>query len=326
MKKIKDLLEKWSYALMGLMSALMLVASSTIHIHAEKKVYETYPYQELFTEGKEWLWCHYVNYMNYVNTSQVHYMISVKVDGAKVIDNIECKRLKIEIFSNPSADGCSLCGNWFDRDFINLLMPYKYDFPVEAIPEEVYVYEENRKIYFYRDPGIKLNDTKSDIIGCNPYFDLFMDLNISIGDECPGLGVIEKDELIEIDGVSHRVISGNSKEYINKSEIGESEWIEGIGATFGLSMHNELFYYYRGHVANYTIPKVALVKVIDNGKTIFDRTKEFGELGLDVITGMKTPEIHPDCNENCFDLHGRPIKAPANKQLYIRNGRVMIAH
>lgn len=158
----------------GTMVALVCLLNLSTDVYAQTKGYEEFPYSELFTEGKEWTMYHFtVSPSGFRN----HYIITVKVDGSKNIEGIDCKRLTINLQNFNGS--CYVCENWLDRSLANDIGQLFYGLDV-AIPEEVYVYEKDRKIYYYKNPGVKIKSDESGLYGCDPYFALYMDLNRTI--------------------------------------------------------------------------------------------------------------------------------------------------
>lgn len=296
-------------------------------VNANAPIYEDYPYAELFTEGKEWIWYHFSCDPYSRGKYNAHEIVTVKVDGSKIIDGIECKRLKLE---RKFGHGyCNACDFWFNRDHFNLMEDFTYNF-VGSFPEEAYVYEKDRKIYFYRNPGVRYTSDGNDIEPCDPYFDLYMDLNISIGDRGPNMGIIDTDELIYIDGKPHRRITGKYDEDEDVEDWEVSEWIEGIGATAGLSRYKQFFWFSNIGVSGMSGPDYyRLAYVIDNGKVIFDQSDVLRNLGMEVdipaaaVESIKADDEH---SHKYFDLQGRPISAPLRNQLYIHDGKIRLQH
>lgn len=68
-----------------------------------------------------------------------------------------------------------------------------------------YFYEEGDKIYRYREPGqywiLDENGKETGRVGLkDPYFDLYMDLDISLGDNLIDIGEIDDIRFVEIGG------------------------------------------------------------------------------------------------------------------------------
>lgn len=301
-----------------------------------KRRLEDIKYYPLFTEGKEWTWYHFRSYIGQYSTDAI---ITVKVNGSKTIEGIECKRLTIDV-TPVSQNGCYYCNNWFNRNEANSRYHDKFGCDV-GIPEEVYVYEKDRKIYYYKNPGIRLNAEGTGIEIGEPYFALMMDQNISIDDKVGDYYMVTGDDLIDINGKPHRRISKN---FIPDPDFGftvapspDVEWVEGIG---GLTNHNYGWNYQPcyGYYADkpedndheneeltgfptFYYTEVAHVK--DNGKVIYDRTDALRELGLDVPTAVASVETEGNYSGICFDLQGRRIDENNHKGLYIRNGKIL---
>ena len=166
----------------GIMCMVCSVWAAPVSASAQSAGYEDIPYSEMFTEGKEWTLCHFgLEYNHYINPERlykIHAFIDVKVDGEAIIEGINCKRLKIDV--KMIEPYCWDCYCWLDREGINEEKEYGYEDVPIAIPEEVYVYEKDRRVYFYRNPGFIL-ENHYDIKECEPFFQLYMDFNKSVG-------------------------------------------------------------------------------------------------------------------------------------------------
>ncbi|MDE6271524.1 MAG: hypothetical protein K2M31_00765 [Muribaculaceae bacterium] len=291
--------------------------------NAQVKGYEEYPYAELFTEGKEWTWIHYGIKPGYDGKPffTTHYVVTVKVDGSKNINGVDCKRLTIDTESMPGS--CNVCDYWLNREYANAFSYYTYRVSM-GIKEEVYVYEKDRKIYFYRDPGVKYKDEVSDEITlCRPYFDLLMDLNISVGDNGGCLGKIISDELIYIDGQPHRKLVGTGLEYSTVPNWKAFEWIEGIGSSEVLCNYTQYFWSYAPLAPDMCIDDYILAEVKDNGKVIYDQMDVIRNLGLQVPVTLGAAVIPEQVtNHKCYDLQGRPINSPKHGEFFIRDGKI----
>ncbi|MDE5773282.1 MAG: hypothetical protein K2H86_02340 [Muribaculaceae bacterium] len=293
-------------------------------VSAHTRGYEDVPYSEMFTEGKEWTLCHFFSRYPF-ERYDVHAFIDVKVDGEAVVEGIDCKRLKIDV--RMSAYGnCPECYGWLDREHVGdwAISPGddSIDIPEPvAIAEEVYVYEKDRRIYFYRNPGLKTDDNYH-VSKCEPYFDLIMDLNKSIGETINGFGLIVTDEVVEINGQKHRRIAPE------KSDDGslDAEWIEGIGSAWGYGMQEEF------HTFLVPIPTerqaclYALAQVKDHGTVIYDNTDKLAAMGIiGITTGVERCTVDTQDEDNiCYDMLGRILKHPQRGQFYIKNGKKYI--
>ncbi len=325
-KKIEILLRP----VVGFTIACILLLGTNFESQAQVKGYEEYPYSELFTEGKEWTWCHYIWYRGEYYPEK---LINVKVNGSSTIEGIECKRLLIEIQPLSTHCSCDDCCLWLRENF------QKYGYNV-AIQKHVWVYEKDRKIYYYKNPGIRLNSDKTDIAIGSPYFALLMDQNFSVGDNFDDTYIITGDELIDINGVPHRKISKNYRKDLDVTMNPEAEdkvWIEGIGATSGFPWNYEVMFPYYVEknpdeewmtglpsfsYMDRTFPYIDLALVKDNGNIIYDGRDKLSELGVDVTSGIKTLETEEVTSDKCYDLQGRPIDPKNAKGLYIQNGKV----
>lgn len=292
-----------------------------VHEGMVKHHLEDVLYYHLFNVGKEWIMCHFAESPS-VNGGveyNVHSFITVKVDGVKEIDDIRCKHLTIDV--KNTGHSCNSCCNWLYDGWRmwqdNSENFKKYDF-YTGIPKELYVYEKDRKIYFYRNPGIRFTTDKSDIEQSDPYFDLLMDLNVSVGDRWEYkkdfnfyLGTIETDDFIEIDSKRHRRITTISDYTTNDWD--RTEWIEGIGCPTGfgfLSRYDSIMFPQRTEMK---APYYQIMQVKDNGKVIYDRSEILAGLGLDISTGIQHVENDSEsvaAPAKYFNLQGVEVKNP----------------
>ncbi|MDE5552806.1 MAG: hypothetical protein K2I91_06350, partial [Muribaculaceae bacterium] len=283
--------------------------------------YEDIPYSEMFTEGKEWTLCHYGAINDYYNPGWIytqHALIYVTVDGEAFVEGINCKKLKIDVklLSHPY---CWECEYWLDREFSYFGGLTKST----PIAEEVYVYEKDRRIYFYRNPGLTLENYE--VKKCEPYFQLYMDLNKSVGEYAEGLGKIISDEIIEINGNPHRRIVSS---FSDDERWPDMEWIEGVGGSMGLGLleNDDLRCWYFEIPTDMAMRQsyYMLVQVRDNGKIIYDNNDKLKAFGFDVITNVEENLSEKIENNVCYDLMGRPLKNPQKGELYIKNGKKYI--
>ena len=291
-----------------------------VHEGVVKRNLEDIKYCPLFTDGKEWTMCHYAATPgpNGQTVYTTHDLIHVKCDGSKEIDGIKCKRLTIDV--EDFGYSCNGCYSWLGEYIKYLSQESKYDF-YTGIPQEVYVYEKDRKIYFYRNPGIRFKPDTYEVEQCEPYFELLMDLNVSVGDSGIGLGTIATDDLVEIDGKRHRRLA--PKYSTDIAEWNKQEWIEGIGAAMGLNDLVRYDQYMFGQMTELKVPRFELTQVKDNGKVIYDRSERLKEMGLNIVTGVE--EIVTDCEAGeatYFNLHGVRVNNPSHG-IYVKvaNGK-----
>ena len=322
---LKERIPKAALRLAGWICAVAMLAGSAAEASAEEKAaYEDIPYQELFTQGKEWTWYHIMVKPDIDNGTvryETHWIINVKVDGSKEIDGIGCKRLEISL-EKVGQNSCSTCDSWLDHSLLSGLAD-QYDFKL-GIPEEVYVCEKDRKIYFYRNPGLHY-DPKSGLLGsCDPYFDLLMDLNITVGDKIPSIGKIKSDNIVNINGKPHRCLSAGQTKINEKGRLADGEWIEGIGASIGQSMYETYYDKYGFHYAETGMPYFLLADCKEDGVTIFDQSELLKDLGVYVTNGIPDVEEQHCHPRGCYDLQGRPVETPAHGQLYIQDGKIRL--
>lgn len=292
-----------------------------IHEGLIKKRLQDVKYYPLFTEGKEWTMYHFDAEPDYKGGADfiTHHIINVKVDGSKEIEGIQCKRLVIDVQS--LGGGCNGCRNWLNRDWVNELFYDKYGFNV-AIAEEVYAYEKDRQIFIYRNPGIKLNAEKKDIEQCEPYFELLMDLNVSVGDPAPSVRKIDTDDMVTINGKPHRRLTEPDPED-NYSWM-KWEWIEGVGCSIGFSNYKIYDQYYADPFTELKVPYFQLALVKDKGQVIYDRRDILKNMGLDIVTSVEEIATEENSDPYYYDLQGRRIAEPTPGEPYIHQGKIRV--
>lgn len=138
------------------------------------------------------------------------------------------------------------------------------------------------------------------------------------------MGLINVDEIIYIDGEPHRRITGSYSDD-RMEEWRVAQWIEGIGATYGLSQYHGCFNYLLLS-PDMQVPFFMLAHVRENGKTIFDQTDVLKSLGLDVptadVSGADLIEAESKHIHQCYDMQGRPMSHPRHGELFIRDGKI----
>lgn len=195
--------------------------TTKINTSAEK-VHDDYVRPELFSEGKRWVAWHgnlYLgpnNLFDY-NNIEPNFLFYISVDGDEVIDGKSCKRIKLQ--TQYLGDSCRYCYYNYSREHSET----KY----------FYFYEEGDKIYRYREPGqywiLDENGKETGRVGLkDPYFDLYMDLDISLGDNLIDIGEIDDIRFVEIGGKTRRVVSSSWPEFDFLNH--ERNWIDGIGS------------------------------------------------------------------------------------------------
>ncbi len=306
-----------------LIGFLFIISNVSAHVTS----YDEFPYAEMFTEGKEWTVCHFSGYPVHIDEEPGYYVpkysvdtyIYIKVDGSAMIEGIECKRLKIDIQYTLSG-GCEYCNFWIYPDTDYVVNPEMYRLRV-GLPDEVYVYEKDRKLFFYKNPGIRLKEDSYELEECEPYFDLIKDFNVSLGMEN-----ITADELIEIDGNPHRSITyyyENGPYYEEWKK--KQRWIEGIGCTHAWVHAGYPYYEYNPYFhEDIYIPECLLMYVKQDGKIIFDQTDLLKSLGLDITASIEAPAVEHQHSDKCYDLQGRPIDRPERGQLFIQDGKIQV--
>lgn len=272
-----------------------------------------YEYRELFTEGKSWIMWHGHNLSP---NPETHLIFKVAVDGEQVIDGIDCKRLKVEIDKSHMQGFCMECTYFLGVDTEEGFAP--------ALPEYIYAYEKDKKIYVYRESGpyyeYDENGYLTDMKYGKPYFDLLMDLDVNLGEKAMGMGEIKKVEYKEYGGILRRVI------YNEDSYLGTyypTHWIEGIGSNY---CADEWEWY-----ISPTIPvptKLSnwyhnfLVSCSENGKIIYDNTDILKTEGinLDFVSSVETLGVNQE-DDKYYNLQGIPIINPVKGNIYIHGGK-----
>lgn len=300
---------------------------SAILVGTELENYDdsNYEYQELFTEGKEWIiWHGFLDIDNY-QFQENHLVIYVSVDGEEIIDGIKCKRLKY--YADSSGYECFDCRR-------NTVTGIKY----------FYGYEKDRIIYIYRNPGKKgIFDEWGNWIGTlktEPYFDIYMDLNVELGEMCFDMGEIDKINYRDFNGTVRRVIA-SCKVFEGMTEVGEERnWIEGIGsnmvanqyASYNDSMVNRPASEHPGsssdmyNSGSYNV----LLQCSENGVTIYDNMDRLKKVGLNLDMVRNTSDIESiEINEKSkvgiyYNLQGIPVDNPQKGEIYIYNGKKLL--
>lgn len=304
-----------------------ILGFSAILVGTELENYDdsNYEYQELFTEGKEWIIWHGFFDIGEYYYQQDHLVIYVSVDGEEIIDGIKCKRLKY--YADSTGYNCYECRR-------NTVTGIKY----------FYGYEKDRKIYIYRNPGKKcIYDERGSVIKIletEPYFDIYMDLNVELGDICFDIGEIDKIDYRDFNGTVRRVIA-DCKNFEAFPEIGyERNWIEGIGSNMVANQYSSFNYSMTTRPApehpgsssdlynsgQYNV----LLQCSENGVPIYDnmdRLREFG-LNLDMVkntNNIESIEINEKSKEGIYyNLQGIPVDNPQRGEIYIYNGKKLL--
>ena len=158
-----------------------------------------------------------------------------------------------------------------------------------------------------------------------PYFELYMDLNYTIGERAPGLGEIIADYCKDFDGVTRRVICGTR--YDSFGILGAREsWIEGIGSnTVANQFTNYLFrqtpsqsYYHQDYY---------LALCTQDGVPIYDIRDKLDEMGIyygetssvNTIPSERIAENVED--DNYYNLQGLKTTNPKSGEIYIHHGK-----
>lgn len=297
---------------------LLFFLESFVPLYAVESTIETIPenykYQELFTEGKSWIMWHGLeSYPGY----ETHLIFKVSVDGEQEVDGILCKRLKVVIDQSFSHGSCMECMYFLGVDCDEGYVP--------ALPEYLYAYEKDKKIYFYRESGpyyeYDENGHVLDLKYGKPYFDLLMDLNVNVGETAMGMGKITSVTYKEYGGVVRRVIS-NDVSYIH-SDYYPTHWIEGIGSNYCADDWEWLF------PPCISVPTMIsnwyhnfLVSCSENGHLIYDNSEILREVGinLDFISSVEKIQMLPS-SDLYYNLQGIPVENPRHGNIYIYRGQ-----
>ena len=268
----------------------------------EEPLNEEVPYECLFQDGRSWIAWHGLAW----NGSETHEFIKVVVVGDKIVEDIPCKVLKVE-FIKLSPNGC-----WNSPD--------RADFP-----EYIYAYEKNRKIFIYRENGpYYIKDEigrEIELKYGEPYFDLYVDLNLTVGDSLKFGETILNDFVSEYGGSKHRTLE---LKFATPGVFPESFWIEGIGS-------NNLSSQWK----RYSDPKLptattsceqGLVMCCQDGEPIYDNRKAMLDLGinLDVLTSIDEVLMNTECSSYYYNLQGVKILQPHKGEIYIHNGKKIL--
>lgn len=299
-----------------LLTALWGIFGTHLSASGAETTSEQYEYKHLFTEGKSWVMWHGVGASSDYET---HLIFNVAVDGEKEIDGITCKRIKVEIDNSHSEGTCMECMYFLGVDDGENFTP--------ALPGYIYAYENDKKIYVYRESGPYYEYDEDGLVKelkyGKPYFDLLMDLDVNVGDAAMGMGEITKVEYKEIGGVTRRVISNDISFLGLDNPI---EWIEGIGSNY---CADEWEWYLPLTIS---VPTMMsnwyhnfLVKCSDNGEVIYDNSQNLKSAGvkLDGIGSVLTIDT-PDKEGVYYNLQGIPVGNPQKDNIYIRNGKKVI--
>ncbi len=269
-------------------------------------------YQPLLQEGKEWTLIHYALNCDRVKP-ETHQVLTVSVDCTENIDGKECKRLKIECErpgeGETEFNWCGIC------------------IAVEEGISYKYLYEEDGKIFVYRNPGPYYaegenwyGEPTTVVKYGEPYFDLYIDQNYGLGDFMPGIGTISKEEYIEYGPLTCRTLSTKGV-----------QWIEGIGSPDYSSAYDP---YYDPNLelpTNGSKYKRLICCKLD-GNPLFDETQKYKSLGLytgDIVSKVEAIEsIVSEADQNksdtLYNLQGIKVNNPVKGQIYICNGHKVI--
>lgn len=289
-----------------------------IHMSAigAETIPEQYEYKQLFTEGKSWVMWHGVGSPSEYET---HLIFNVAVDGEKEIDGITCKRIRVEIDKSHSEGTCMECMYFLGVDDGENAAP--------ALPEYIYAYEKDKKIYVYRESGPYYEYDEDGFVKelkyGKPYFEMLMNLDVNLGDTAMGMGEITNVEYKEFGGVTRRVIS-NDVSYLGSDN--PTEWIEGIGSNY---CADEWEWYLPLTTA---VPTMMsnwyhnfLVKCSDGGEVIYDNSQNLKSAGVNLdgvgsVTTIGTPEEAGVY----YNLQGIAVSNPQKGNIYIHNGKKVI--
>lgn len=251
----------------------------------------------LFEDGKSWIIWHGDNFCT-------HEIINVEVVGDKMIDGIQCKVLDVKFENVNKNINCYYC---YHRD----------DFP-----SQLYVFENEKKIYVYREDGPKYildeNGVPTDIEYGEPYFDLYMDYDHKVGDYSNALGTITDVQSLNFVNESYRtLISGDFKgDFIDWPKL----WIEGIGSNH---MCNDWERYYHPMMEFPTLQtETYLVKCSLNGVPIYDQSANLLAKGItkDFVSDIQGV-VQTNIEDKFYNLQGIRVNRPQIGEIYIFNGR-----
>lgn len=275
-------------------------------------------HQLLFEDGKEWVVAHGIvdSTPEGDATLSTHQLLTITVDGEDVIEDILCKRLKIEVENRAAADfdgtissRCGFC------HFLN------------GPQTELYVYEDGDKIYVYRNPGPYYvypepgaENMNTELKYGDPYFDLYADFSNGEDENVPGLGTVTMVEYPLYNNVPRRTLWANWNDPIGLYN-GQNCWIEGIGAsTLANCFHrysdpNEVFPTILG--ASY------LVSCKHNGETLYDVSDKMKQRGIYIGSSEAGVELAAeDVDEGeYYSLQGIRVGHPAKGEIYIKSGK-----
>ncbi len=284
-------------------------------------------YNALFVDGKEWVVAHGWE-LNGWNSSlreyQTHQVLRISVVGDEVIEGIECKKLKVKCemdkFSPDSSVGFEglVCCTKFSSD--------------EAF---YYVYEKDRKIYVYRNPGpyCEIPAEGDDFMGMpevkygEPYFDLYMDLNHTVGEKISCYNPVSMlYHPVEIVMDEYENYAGMSCRTLTLSD--GSHWIEGVGSDQLVSMYNP---YHDGLLdipTSFTGLFSVMVSCTQDGKFVYDNRNLLHQNGVyvdDFLSGADTISADNVMEDGAYyNMYGLKVDKPSKGCIYIHKGKKII--
>lgn len=239
---------------------------------------------EFFAEGKEWEMTHFFHNPYYMNREgakkyQECRRIFVKVSGNGEIAGKLCKRLEI---SQEHKGQCDYCTFW-------------------RIPQEMYVREDQGRLYVYRPEDIIL-----------PYYDDDLD-----DQECMAIGYAKTPKIFE--EIVNLENNDSNKSWWYIPEERNLEWINNVGWNFGLGNLN-LYKFAIAPGGDY--PFYMLVKCQQNGEPIYDRSEEFTSI-LDSTTVINNAVVEEsDCIY--YNLQGMRVEKLQKGEVYFSKGKKIV--
>ena len=238
--------------------------------------------EEFFADDKEWEVSHFISNPAYlIQDGKKIYKecirINVKVAGEEMIEGKLCKRLEIVAVRKLTYDyyyGCDYCLYW-------------------PIPNVIYGYEENGKVYVYRIADY--------ITGSDPE-----ELKEAYDSAPKSFQEIYDSQIDSDNGQRHWHTFNNSS----------VEWIDGVGWNYGFGKL-DMYFFDIGTGVDY--PYYKLVKCTKNGVPLYDKTEELATI-LDTPTGAEV--ICAEENEGpYYNLQGIKVSNPIKGELYLFNGK-----
>ena len=284
-------------------------------------------YRPLFVDGKEWVVVHgWILYGWDINRTKydVHQVLRISVAGDEVIDGINCKKLRVRSEYNSMTPE-SMTG--FEGFICCTKVPSDEVF--------YYVYEKDRKIYVYRNPGPYYDEPAAEddlmfgpvVKYGEPYFDLYMDLNHSVGEKMtcctPESLFYNQVEIVEDEYQEHGEMSCRTLTF---SDGGH--WIEGIGSDMLFSMYDP---YATGLIdipVSYSGMFNYLVSCTQDNKVLYDNRDWCNQKGMyfdDFLSGIKSVGgDYAVIDASYYNMFGLKVDNPKKGGIYIHQGKKII--